>query len=113
MVAHGPAVKEAREPTKTDLRKAKATGTTATEATIVEEEPTEAMEEVPVKTEKETNNMRADLLTCQRRRCSAKSANGQIDHGILSPTTTGAHVTTQEATWKATVPPNASIPNGS
>jgi hypothetical protein len=39
-VADGTAAKEAREPTKADLRKAKATGTTATEATIVEEEPT-------------------------------------------------------------------------
>jgi hypothetical protein len=49
-VAHGAvvtAVKEAREHTKTDHRKAKATGTTATEAMIVEEEHTEAMEEVP------------------------------------------------------------------
>ena len=44
-VAHGTAVKEAGEHTKTDLRKAKATGTTATEATAVEEEPTEAREE--------------------------------------------------------------------
>jgi hypothetical protein len=71
------------------------------------------VEEVPVKNEKETNNMRADPLTCQRRRCYAKSANGQRENGTLSPTMTGTHVTTQEATWKATVAPNASKPNGS
>ena len=86
-VADGTAIKEAREPTKTDTRKAKATGTTAKEATIVEEEPMETAEEVPAKNENVTNNMRADPLTYQRRRCSAKSANGQRENDTLSPTT--------------------------
>jgi hypothetical protein len=66
-------------------KKAKATGTTATEATIAEEEPMEAVEEVPMNNEKETNNMSADPLTYQRRRCSAKSANGQRKNSLELP----------------------------
>ena len=112
-VAHGTTVKEAGEHTKTDPRKAKATGTTATEATIVEEEPTEAVEEVPATHKNDTNNKRVHLLTYQRKRWSAKSANGQGNHGMWSPTIPGTNATTQEATWKATVATTASMLNDS
>ena len=84
-VAHGTMVQKAGEHTQTETQKAEATGTTATETTTVEEEPTKAVEEVPATHKNDTNNKgtlkRVHLLTYQRKRWSAKSANGQGDHG--------------------------------
>ena len=79
--AHGTMVQEAGEHTQTEPQKAEVTGTTATETTTVEEEPTKAVEEVPATHKNDTNNKRVHLLTYQRKRWSAKSANGQGDHG--------------------------------
>ena len=77
---HGTIVQEAGEHTQTETKrlKAEATGTIATE-------PTKAVEEFPVTHKDDTNNKgnlkRVHLLTYQRKRWSAKSANGQGDHG--------------------------------
>jgi hypothetical protein len=114
-VAHGTTVQEAGEHTQTDPQKAEATGTTATETTTVEEERLRKrwMEEVPATHKNDTNNKRVHLLTYQRKRWSAKSANGQGNHGMWSPTIPGTNATTQEATWKATVATTASMLNDS
>ena len=77
---HGTIVQEAGEHTQTETKrlKAEATGTTATE-------PTKEVEEALVTHKNDTNNKgtlkRVHLLTYQRKRWSAKSANGQGDHG--------------------------------
>jgi|TARA_B110000971_G_scaffold19204_1_gene17536 hypothetical protein len=77
---HGTIVQEAGEHTQTETKrlKAEATGTTETE-------PTKEVEEALVTHKNDTNNKgnlkRVHLLTYQRKRWSAKSANGQGDHG--------------------------------
>ena len=77
---HGTIVQEAGEHTQTETKrlKAEATGTTATE-------PTKEVEEALVTHQNDTNNKgnlkRVHLLTYQRKIWSAKSANGQGDHG--------------------------------